>query len=119
MGALYERFSHLTSSVIESQADLQNLSLDLIARSLEFTELSQTQVLSDTDRLFLNVSFTHLRDEMIRIYECTACGIRLDDSFGECIDGTCLSIETAEQAHQSQEILEEVASQFSQCLEEE
>lgn len=116
LSALYERFDYLISQPINGVADLQNLSLDLVNRASEFAVFSQNETFTAQDRTFLNTIFTHLRDETVRIYECTLCDVELDESDDECVDGGCLSIETPEQARQAESILEEVAGQFNQCL---
>jgi hypothetical protein len=120
IGALYERFSMLSHQDYTNTTDLQILSLDLINRASEFAVHAQNDTMSEDDLQFLNVTFTHLRDEVKRIYECTACEIELDEDAESCIDeGECITIETAERASIAEEVLADVADQFNQCLEEE
>ena len=118
LGGMFERFSILMAPV-SSEEDLYGITLNLMNQQQVIAMISVNDTSTDQDREFLNELFTQLRDESVRLNACHSCSLNLAEmDLADCDAGSCLSIETQEQATEALEGVEIMMEQVNECLAE-
>ena len=116
LGAMFERFTILMMRILDEH-DLYAITLHLMDQQETLAMISTDDSSSDEDREFINAVFTQLRDESVRISACHSCDLNLDDmDLSDCEAGSCLSVETQDQATEALEGIEMMNEQLSECL---